>query len=76
MDNLYTCHELAKQTEILSNKEIKMIGTVKFKNIAGKNHPLVKEAIDKTQSCKRGSPILLQAFDKIASGGEESTVPS
>ena len=67
-DNFYTRHVLARHTEILSDGEIKMIGTVKFNNIDGINHPLVKEAIEKIQNCERGSWILVEAFDKACSG--------
>ena len=45
-------------------------------NIDGVNNPLVKEAIDKIQSCERGSWIPAQAFDDGASGGGKSMTPS
>ena len=70
-DNFYTRHVLAKQTEILSDGEIKMIGTVKFINIGGINRTLVKEAMEKIQNRERGLWILVKAFEKTGSGRDQ-----
>ena len=75
-DNFYTRHVLAKQKEILSDGEIKMIGTIKFNNIDGLNRKLVKLAIDKVQDSERGTWVLVQALDKVIKKKKEVTVAS
>jgi hypothetical protein len=75
-DNFFTRHVLEKQEEILTDGEIKMIGTVKFINIDGISHPLVKEAMEKIQNCEKVSWMIHQAFDKSVLNAEQSRIPA
>ncbi len=74
MDNFYTRHVLARQLKILSDEDIRIIGTVRFNNVDAVNRPHLKEALSQISTKPRGSWLLVQSFDKPTKEGEEPCV--
>lgn len=64
MDNFYTRHILANQLELLSEGDIRVIGTVLFNNVDSVNRPRLKEAYSTIASKPRGYWLLVQTYNQ------------
>ena len=63
-DNFYTRHILAHKMYEFADKDVHLIGTVKFTNVDATNRYYLSQAMERMKDTARGSWCLVQAYHK------------
>jgi hypothetical protein len=66
MSNYYTRHSLVQAISTMSNKSIRILGTMQFNSVDSINRVHLKKAIEDIRESKRGTWKLVRAYDKSA----------